>query len=194
MVEGTDINTLIDNKIGSSTSATAVISCRAYALNTIGPNTGNFISNTDFPSGTDGNDENSFPYVIPPFELVEYNFGNAYSTTTYKFTAPETGLYHVILNVSYQELFILDLLKEQITGVIIRKDRVRGDPSDTTSLNTKSLNTIIYLQSGEKVFTGLFYGELYLGGFPGLGLTSTDNKEGGFIVHYLGPGDSTYTA
>jgi len=72
LVGGTDINTLIDNKIGSSTTTAVYFKARG-GLN----------------------------FEISSSDILEYNTilfyeGGGYDNSTFKFTAPVTGLYHFI--------------------------------------------------------------------------------------------------
>jgi hypothetical protein len=182
LVNGVNIN----SSTGSTTGSTDIISFRAYALNTLSP--GNKI---DAPESTDS--ESPFPYEPLPFNLVEYNFGNAYNSTDYKFRAPNTGLYQVIVSVYYSDLILIDLLIEKLDGTRVRRDRIRSNDLSTT-ISSKSLTTIVYLQAGEKTFFALGYGSVYIGGVPRIDTSDTENNFGGFMVHYLGTSGSSFAS
>jgi len=182
LVNGVNIN----SSTGSTTGSTDIISFRAYALNTLSP--GNKI---DAPESTDS--ESPFPYEPLPFNLVEYNFGNAYNSTDYKFRAPNTDLYQVIVSVYYSDLILIDLLIEKLDGTRVRRDRIRSNDLSTT-ISSKSLTTIVYLQAGEKTFFALGYGSVYIGGVPRIDTSDTENNFGGFMVHYLGTSGSSFAS
>ena len=93
----------------------------------------------------------------------------------------------------YSDLILIDLLIEKLDGTRVRRDRIRSNDLSTT-ISSKSLTTIVYLQAGEKTFFALGYGSVYIGGVPRIDTSDTENNFGGFMVHYLGTSGSSFAS
>jgi len=105
LVEETDINTLIDNKVSSSTPTSAAVYFKARGGLNFEINSGDILE----------------------YNTIILNEGGGYDDTTFEFTAPVTGLYHFILSFYSYAAYATEVEMYQNDGVERVIEILRGD-------------------------------------------------------------------
>ena len=104
---------------------------------------------------------------ILPYNLIDYNFGNGYDNTTYKFTVPSDGRYYFSfsLNSIATAIYLIDLMLEKTDGTTNVRERIRTGNTSENNEKLGNLNTIIYCLAGEKVYSKISSGNCHLVAF-----------------------------
>ena len=135
LVGGTDINTLIDNKLGSSTPTSTAVNFKARG----------------------GGKITIYSGEILVYDTILFNEGGEYSDSTYKFAAPVTGLYHFIMSFYGFDTLATEVDILQYDGAEKLIERIRN-----TGFKKKIGSLITFCNTGDEIYSRCTFNSLQI--------------------------------